>query len=68
MNVQEQILIPIKKLKHFSMYYDFTNQQILIEKEKVYFTIERGEIFPVLRGLISATQRFYRKNVKHKKL
>jgi len=54
-------LIPVKTLKHFSMFYDKVNKQVLIEKDKVTFAIEKNEVFPVLRGLVSATQRFYRR-------
>jgi hypothetical protein len=56
-------MIPIKTLKHFSMSYDPDNKQVLIEKDKIFFTIEKNEIFPVLRGLVSAVQRFHRKKV-----
>jgi len=65
MKTQEQILVPIKTLKKFVMYFDLTNHQILIEKDKVFFTIEKNEIFPVMRGLISAIQRYHRKKIKN---
>jgi hypothetical protein len=64
MNIQAQELIQIKRLKKFTMYFDVVNKQVLIEKDKVFFTIEKNEIFPVLRGLVSAIQRFHRKHEK----
>jgi hypothetical protein len=66
MNIQAQELIQIKRLKKFTMYFDVVNKQVLIEKDKVFFTIEKNEIFPVLRGIVSSTQRFWRKNENRK--
>lgn len=43
------------------MYYDPANKQILIEKDKIYFVIEKNEAFPIMRGVFSAIQRFYRR-------
>ena len=63
MNIQKQTLIPIKTLKHFTMFYDLTNSQVLIKRQD-FLTIEKNEIFPVMRGLVSAIQRFYRKHAK----
>ena len=56
-------MIPIKTLKHFTMFYDPDSKQVLIEKDKVYFAIEKNEVFPILRGLVSAVQRFHRKKI-----
>ncbi len=53
--------IQIKKLKHLDMFYDETFHEILIRKDGISFAISKNEIFPVLRGLVSATQRFYRR-------
>ena len=61
LNIIKTHMIPIKTLKHFTMVYDPISKQVLIEKDKIYFAIEKNEIFPVIRGLISATQRFYRR-------
>lgn len=57
-------MIPIKKLKHLTMFYDLEHRQVLIEKDKIYFTIENNELYPIKRGLESAAQRFWRKKVK----
>jgi hypothetical protein len=65
MKLEEKLLVPIKTLKKFTMYYDVLNHQVLIEKDKIFFTIEKNEIFPVLRGLVSAIQRYHRRKVKH---
>ena len=62
--MDSQVLVPIKELKHFSMFYDLNNKQVLIEKDRVFFTIEKNEIFPVMRGLISATQKYWRRKLK----
>jgi len=61
LNIIKTHMIPIKTLKHFTMLFDPDSKQVLIEKDKIYFAIEKNEIFPVIRGLISATQRFYRR-------
>jgi hypothetical protein len=57
-------LVPIKTLKKLKMLYDLDNHQVLIEKDKIYFTIEKNEIFPVIRGLVSCVQRYWRRKIK----
>jgi hypothetical protein len=61
MNIQNQALIQIKKIKSLAIYFDMKSRELLIEKDKVFFTLKRNEIFPVLRGIIGAVQRFYRR-------
>jgi len=62
---KQQELVQIKNLVHLKMYYDVGNDEILFEKDNVYFALTKSEIFPALRGLISGIQRFYKR--KHKK-
>lgn len=54
-------MIQIKKLKGFTMMFDPEHHQVLIEKDKVYFTIEKNEIFPICRGIFSVIQKFWRR-------
>lgn len=61
MIIKNRELITIKVLKNLVMYYDTTNHEIVLGKDGETFTIAKSEIFPVLRGIVSATQRFYRR-------
>ena len=64
MKIVETNLISIKTLKGLRMYYDVDNKEVLIEKDGIFFSIKKNEIFPVVRGMVSAIQRFYRKHIK----
>jgi hypothetical protein len=57
----ETTLIRIKELKDLNMYYEIETKGIWLGSPEDKFFIPKNKIFPVLRGLISATQRFYRK-------
>jgi len=61
MKAVTQNLIKVKQTKSLRMYYDFENRELLFEKDKVFFTLKKNEIFPALRGIISTIQRFYRR-------
>ena len=60
-NITDEIIVKVKKTKTLKMYYDTENKEILFEKDGIYFSLKRNEIFPALRGIISAIQRFYRR-------
>ena len=57
----EETWIKIKNLKDLNMYYSVETKGIWLGNPTDKFFIPKNKIFPVLRGLISATQRFYRK-------
>jgi len=61
MQTKTQNLIQVKQTKSLRMYYDLENKELLFEKDGVFFTLKKNEIFPALRGIISTVQRFYRK-------
>ena len=61
---KQQELVQVKSLKNLSMYYDPANHELLFYKDNVYFTLAKSEIFPALRGIVSAIQRFYRRKTK----
>jgi len=65
MKINTQHLQEIKNLKGYRMYYDLDSHQILQERGGVFWVIaNKGEAHSVMRGLITADQRFYRR--KHK--
>jgi hypothetical protein len=59
-----QNLIPVKQTNSLRMYYDLENEELLFEKDGVFFTLKKNEIFPASQGIKSTIQRFYRKEVK----
>lgn len=60
--VSHEQLIQIKRLKHLEMFFLESNGSIIIKNDRgEKITLSKSEIFPVLRGLVSATQRFYRR-------
>jgi len=63
MEIKTQNFIQVKQTKNLRMYYDPENKELLFEKDNVFFTLKRNEIFPALRGIVSSIQRFYRKEV-----
>jgi hypothetical protein len=64
METKTQNLIQVKQTKSLRMYYDLENKELLFEKDNVFFTLKKNEVFPVLRGIISCVQRFYRREVR----
>jgi hypothetical protein len=64
MEIKHQELIQVKSTKNLKMYYDIINHELLFEKDNVFFSLSKNEIYPALRGMVSALQRFYRKKIE----
>lgn len=70
MKVKEETVIEIKNLKSLQMLWSVNDEMLTIltkGTDGTYFeslTLNKKQIFPVIRGLVSATQRFYRKPIK----
>lgn len=60
-----QNLVEFKRLKNLTYHWDKENKELLFERDKRFFAIYKNEIFPTIRALTSATQRF--RNWKRKK-
>lgn len=54
-------LIQIKKTKNLLMWWDSSNEEVVFEKDRIFFSLKKSEIFPAKRGLESGVQRFWRR-------
>ncbi len=67
MIIKEQNLVLIgRPLKNYSLYYDPLNNEIIQERDGLFFMIAgKNEQYSLLRKLVAAIQKYYRK--KHVK-
>lgn len=56
--------VTIKETKGIKMTYNTDTRFLIIGSGGDFIIVERKDIFPLIRGLISLTQRFYRKEIR----
>lgn len=62
MKLNQQSLIPVKLLKNLSIYWDEENREVVFERDKIFFTLKKGEFYPAQRAFTRIQQRgFYRR-------